>query len=108
MNKISEERIQALDELTRHLKMVDYNLSKQKIFGYDTLDEAPTNEVRIKSDLVVEIGGPSAHIKFGIRTRAEHTILKEAIIKILTTRKAVLTASLRGLCVRIVKEGGGE
>ncbi len=63
-----------------------YNLSKMGIFKHDTLDEADPKRERLRTDVTVEIGGPFNSIKFGIRTRAEHTKVKDVVESILTNR----------------------
>ena len=76
----------------------EYNLGKFNIFKYDTLDEADPGKERVRADVTVEIGGPSAHIKITVLTRAEHTKVKNMMTEILTTRLATHQANLLQAC----------
>jgi len=76
----------------------EYNLAKFDIFKYDTLDEADPKKERVRSDLTVEIGGPSVHIKITVLTRAEHTKVKNMMTEILTARLATHQTNLLQAC----------
>ena len=76
----------------------NYELNKLNIFNHDTLDEANPKHERTKSDITIEIGGPGTHISFAVRTRAEHTIIKHAVIGILRQREKDLNEMLDVLC----------
>ena len=77
---------------------VDQELGKQKIFSYSTPDETNGHK------LFVEIGGPSAHMKFNLLDREEHDIIKNAVIRVLNSRKAVLELQLVSLCSKAVQD----
>ncbi len=85
-------------ELVGEIDRVDYELGKQRIFNYDTLDEADPGKERLRTDITVEIGGPGAHIQFSVRTRDEHTAIKDAVMGVLNKRKQRLEYELVCLC----------
>ena len=88
-------------EIAEAIKRNDYELGKLKIFDYDTADEAnpsTAHERSSRSDISIEIGGPSTHIKIYVITRAEHTIIKNAVEEILRGREMQLNARLYDFC----------
>jgi hypothetical protein len=90
--------MRTMNEVFDLLESTEYEREKFGIFKYDTLDEADPGKERIRRDLTVEIGGPSTHIKFTILTREEHTVLYDAIKKILDYRHIELNEELNRLC----------
>ena len=86
-------------EISTAIEGAEYNLNKMGIFKYNTLDEADPKYERVGGEVTVEIGGPSTHIKFGIRTRAEHTKIKDAVESILTERLRAANARLDIFCL---------
>lgn len=84
--------------VVENIDRVKYEKDKLGIFKYDTLDEAKPGLERIRTDLSIEIGGPSPHIKLGIQTRKEHTLLKDCITKIINDRLESLNSELDKLC----------
>jgi len=88
----------ALIGIMDRLERNDYELNKMNIFNHDTLDETDPKHERIRRDVTVEIGGPSAHIKFTVLTRVEHTIIKGAVAKILHVRQNENRAKLDRIC----------
>lgn len=94
MKEIDREFMKVTDEI----ESVNYNIDKLEIFDYDTLDEVDPKVERLRSDVTVEIGGPTAHLKFTVRTRQEHTIIKNAVTSILETRHALADEKLTSLC----------
>ncbi len=90
-------------KMAKKLESINYELSKMNIFQYDTLDEADPKLERIRSDVTVEIGGPSAHIKFVVLTRAEHTQVKNLVEKILNDRLEKIKFDLKGFCEQYLR-----
>jgi len=93
-----------LSKICKNIERTENDLSKMKIFRYDTLDEAGTKHERLHSDITVEIGGPSAHIKFRIVTKNEHTKIKNVVQEILDNRLDKANLELDAFCQRWVKD----
>lgn len=71
----------------------------KELFKYKTPDEEPAGRERIASRvLFIEVGGPCTHCKFWIATRREHTILLEAITKVLWERETRFEHELDVAC----------
>lgn len=101
-----EESIKKIQGLCEELETIRYEQSKYGIFGYDTLDEVDSNyscNERIRTDLTVEIGGPSTHLKFVIKTRAEHTKIKDIAQSILSNRQELIEMELAKICTEYSK-----
>lgn len=72
----------------------------EKLFSYDTLDEADPGQERIRSDVTLEFGGPSTHYKTMILTRLEHNEIRAAIESILHKRLDEANAEIDKECER--------
>lgn len=105
---MKKETISSMLKLSKEFDSLDYELGKVGIFKYSTHDEADPGKERLRTDITVEIGGPSTHIKFTVMTREEHTIIKDAVMAILNNRKGNLVKSLGDLCVDHVSTIGNE
>lgn len=93
-----------LHEISKKIESVQYELSKMGIFNYNTLDEADPKFERIRSDITVEIGGPSTHIKFTVLTRDEHTRVKKVVESILRDRMNDLEKELSEFCEKYLED----
>ena len=100
---MQSKRDKELEWITSALERTNENLSKMNIFGYDTLDEADPKHERIRGDVTIEIGGPSTHIRFAVQTRAEHTIIKNAVESILNSRLDAANTRLETFCLKYGK-----
>lgn len=86
------------------IKNVKHNLDKFGIFNHDTLDEADPRKERIRSDITIEIGGPSTHIQITVLTRDEHTKIKSVMAEILNSRLALHQANLLLECKKLATQ----
>jgi len=91
--------MEKIKKISDDIEKAQYNLDKMGIFKYDTLDEADKSKERIRGDVTVEIGGPSAHIKFTILTREEHTKVRNVVETILKNRLNEANVRLDKFCV---------
>jgi len=90
-----KSKISTLKDAVDCLICTDERIHRIKeLFKYDTLDEADPGKGKANSDVTIELGGPCTHVKFAILTRAEHTILKDALDTLFDSRRAVLVAEL--------------
>ena len=78
-----------------------------ELFKYDTLDEADTKLERVRSDVTFEIGGPCAHLAGTILTRAEHTLLRNALTEIVCGRINKAEDAIKKYSVEIAKSDWG-
>ena len=82
----------------------EYKKRIADLFKYETLDEANPSEERSRRDVTVELGGPCVHAKLVIMTRTEHTILREALDKIIGNRLVESNQEIDELCKERIKE----
>jgi hypothetical protein len=94
--------ISKIIKAAKSIEDAEYNIGKFRIFDYETLDEADSGKDRIRSDVTVEIGGPSTHIKFIVLTRSEHTMIKDVIAAIFKERLTHAQDNLICACKEII------
>ena len=87
-----------LSKLCKASEVIKMHWSKINIFDYPTSDEIDKSGTQSRLNVTVEIGGPSTHIKFAIKTREEHTLIKHAVESILTARLDKINSDIDDYC----------